>query len=331
MDATSIVQLLVLGSVTGFLAGLLGIGGGMIMVPFLTMILDARHFPSDAVIKVAIATSLATIVFTSLSSVRAHHRRGAVRWEIVKALAPGIVVGTLLGAQVVGALPGRLIAAFFAAFIGWSAFRMLRPGVAVTRDGQPRALPSTAGLAATGGVIGTLSAFLGAGGGFLTIPFLTGRNVRIQEANRIQRRLRLSDRAVGHHRLHRGGSSPEPARPYLRLPLLAGPCGHHAGERAAGAAGGSGRPRPVGQADALAVRAHPLRTRRLHACPCRRRRLTAVGGPDGARQRRRTGRPAPPLYGAGLQHTIAHRLDRSRTINRRARSRIAGATRKETA
>jgi uncharacterized membrane protein YfcA len=182
MDTTSIVQLLALGSVTGFLAGLLGIGGGMIMVPFLTMILDARHFPSDAVIKVAIATSLATIVFTSLSSVRAHHRRGAVRWEIVKALAPGIVVGTLLGAQVVGALPGRLIAAFFAAFIGWSAFRMLRPGVAVTRDGQPRTLPSTAGLAATGGIIGTLSAFLGAGGGFLTIPFLTGRNVRIQEA-----------------------------------------------------------------------------------------------------------------------------------------------------
>ena len=113
---------------------------------------------------------------------RAHHRRGAVRWDIVKALAPGIVVGTLLGAQVVGALPGRLIAAFFAAFIGWSAWRMLRPGERTGKDGEPRVLPSAGGLAAVGGLIGALSAFLGAGGGFLTIPFLTGRNVRIQEA-----------------------------------------------------------------------------------------------------------------------------------------------------
>jgi uncharacterized membrane protein YfcA len=182
VDLSSVLLLLVLGTFTGFLAGLLGIGGGMIMVPFLAMILDARQFPADAVIKVAIATSLATILFTSVSSVRAHHRRGAVRWDIVKALAPGIVVGTLLGAQVVGALPGRLIAAFFAAFIGWSAWRMLRPGERTGKDGEPRVLPSPGWLAAVGGLIGALSAFLGAGGGFLTIPFLSGRNVRIQEA-----------------------------------------------------------------------------------------------------------------------------------------------------
>jgi uncharacterized membrane protein YfcA len=100
----------------------------------------------------------------------------------VKALAPGIVVGTLLGAQVVGALPGRLIAAFFAAFIGWSAWNMLRRRKSTGLDGKPRALPSSAGLFGTGGIIGMLSAFLGAGGGFLTIPFLTGRNVRIQQA-----------------------------------------------------------------------------------------------------------------------------------------------------
>jgi uncharacterized membrane protein YfcA len=174
--------LLVLGTVTGFLAGLLGIGGGMIMVPFLVMILASRAFPPDAIIKVAIATSLTTILFTSVSSVRAHHRHGAVRWDIVKALAPGIIVGTLLGAQVVGALPGRLVAAFFAAFIGWSAFKMLRPRRTKGRDGQPRVLPSAPGLFGTGGLIGVLSAFLGAGGGFLTIPFLTNRNVLIQQA-----------------------------------------------------------------------------------------------------------------------------------------------------
>jgi uncharacterized membrane protein YfcA len=182
VDATTIGLLLVLGTVTGFMAGLLGIGGGMIMVPFLVMILTAREFPADSIIKVAIATSLTTIIFTSISSVRAHHSRGAVRWDIVKALAPGVVIGTLLGAQVVGALPGRLIAAFFAAFIGWSAWKMLRPRKTTGKDGQPRALPSAGGLFATGGLIGVLSAFLGAGGGFLTIPFLTNRNVRIQQA-----------------------------------------------------------------------------------------------------------------------------------------------------
>ena len=154
----------------------------MILVPFLVMILTAGGFPSDSIIKVAIATSLTTILFTSMSSVRAHHQRGAVRWEIVKALAPGIVGGTLLGAQVVGALPGRLIAAFFAAFIGWSAVKMLMRRKSTGRDGQPRALPGATGLFATGGIIGVLSAFLGAGGGFLTIPFLTGRNIQIQQA-----------------------------------------------------------------------------------------------------------------------------------------------------
>jgi uncharacterized membrane protein YfcA len=174
--------LLVLGAVAGFMAGLLGIGGGMMMVPFLTMILTAREFPADAVIKVAIATSLTTILFTSLSSVRAHHLRGAVRWDIVKALAPGIVAGTLLGAQLVGALPGRLVAAFFASFIGWSAWKMLQSRKNVDKNEQPLGLPSTARLFGTGGFIGVLSAFLGAGGGFLTIPFLASRNVQIHQA-----------------------------------------------------------------------------------------------------------------------------------------------------
>jgi uncharacterized membrane protein YfcA len=172
----------VLGAVAGFLAGLLGIGGGMLLVPFLVMILTARGFEQAVIIKVAIATSLTTILFTSLSSVRAHHRRGAVRWDVVKAFAPGIVIGTLLGAQVVGALPARLIAAFFAAFIGWTALTMLRPRKPTAPGVAERTLPGPKGLGAAGGVIGVLSAFLGAGGGFLTIPFLTSRNMRIQNA-----------------------------------------------------------------------------------------------------------------------------------------------------
>jgi uncharacterized membrane protein YfcA len=154
----------------------------MVLVPFLVMILDAQGFDRSVTIKLAIATSLATIVFTSLSSVRAHHKRGAVRWDIVRIFAPGLVLGTLLGAQIVGALPARLIAAFFAAFIGWTAVGMLRPKKPPVPGVAQRELPGTPGLLTAGGVIGVLSAFLGAGGGFLTVPFLTSRNVRIQNA-----------------------------------------------------------------------------------------------------------------------------------------------------
>ena len=96
-----IIELGVLGLATGFLAGLLGIGGGMIMVPFLTYILSSRGISADLTVKMAIATSMATIIFTSLSSVRAHHKRGAVRWDIVRTLAPGIVVGAIKNETVV--------------------------------------------------------------------------------------------------------------------------------------------------------------------------------------------------------------------------------------
>lgn len=154
----------------------------MMLVPFLTMVLSSHGLTPDAVIKSAIATSLATILFTSMSSVRAHHARGAVRWDLVRALAPGIVVGTLVGAQFVGAAPGRLVAAFFAVFIGWSAWRMLRGRQATRADGEPGGLPGPAGLFGVAGGIGILSAFLGAGGGFMTVPFLSGRGVSMSGA-----------------------------------------------------------------------------------------------------------------------------------------------------
>src|SRR5690349_5198511 len=100
LDPRLVAELALIGTCTGFLAGLLGIGGGMIMVPFLTIILTHRGFPAEYTVKMAVATSLATIAFTSMASVRAHHRRGAVLWPVVKVLAPGILVGSLLGAQV---------------------------------------------------------------------------------------------------------------------------------------------------------------------------------------------------------------------------------------
>ena len=134
-----VAELLLLGSVTGFLAGLLGIGGGMLLVPFLTLILDHRGVPADLAVKMAIATSMSTILFTSLSSVRAHHRRGAVRWDLVRGLAPGIVVGGLLaGAGVFALLKGAWLAIFFALFVGFSATQMLR-------NKKPTAQPRDAG------------------------------------------------------------------------------------------------------------------------------------------------------------------------------------------
>lgn len=173
-----LVELLLLGTVTGFLAGLLGIGGGMMMVPFITMILAAKGFPAEYVVKMAVATSLATICFTSMSSVRAHHKRGAVLWPVVKVLAPGILVGSLLGAQLAVALPGKWLGVLFALFVGFSATQML-----LGRKPKPtRNLPGPAGTFAAGGVIGVLSALVGAGGAFVSVPFMTWCNIKIHDA-----------------------------------------------------------------------------------------------------------------------------------------------------
>ena len=122
LEPLLILELALLGLGTGFLAGLLGIGGGMIMVPFLTVILSGRGVSPDLAVKMAIATSMATIIFTSLSSVRAHHKRGAVRWDIVKLLAPGIVIGAAIASLGVFALlKGSWLALVFAGFVGFSA------------------------------------------------------------------------------------------------------------------------------------------------------------------------------------------------------------------
>jgi uncharacterized membrane protein YfcA len=174
-----ILELAVLGIGTGFLAGLLGIGGGMIMVPFLTLILSARGVAPDLTIKMAIATSMATIIFTSVSSVRAHHRRGAVRWDVVKRLAPGIVIGSLVSSLGVFALlKGNVLAIVFALFVGFSATQMF-----LDKKPKPtRQLPGPAGTVAAGGVIGFVSGLVGAGGGFISVPFMAWCNIAIHSA-----------------------------------------------------------------------------------------------------------------------------------------------------
>ncbi|HPL77573.1 MAG: sulfite exporter TauE/SafE family protein [Comamonadaceae bacterium] len=173
-----ILELALLGTCTGFLAGLLGIGGGMLMVPFMTFILSSKGFPADYTVKMAVATSLATICFTSLSSVRAHHQRGAVLWPVARLLAPGILVGSALGAQIAVALPGKVLGVLFALFVGFSATQMF-----LDRKPKPtRTLPAGPGMFAMGGLIGMLSALVGAGGAFISVPFMTWCNVKIHNA-----------------------------------------------------------------------------------------------------------------------------------------------------
>ncbi len=178
MDLQLILILLLMGAGGGFAAGLLGIGGGMVLVPFITMIFSARGFPPAVVVHMAIATSLATILFTSMSSVRAHHALGAVRWRIVTLLVPGILLGSWLGPWIGKQMNSAGLALFFGLFITFSATQMLfnkKPDAA-------RELPGTAGMFAAGGVIGTLAGLVGAGGGFISIPFMSWCNVKIHNA-----------------------------------------------------------------------------------------------------------------------------------------------------
>ena len=179
LEPALIIELITLGLATGFLAGLLGVGGGMIMVPFLSFIMSTRGASPDLSVKMAIATSMATIIFTSISSVRAHHKRGAVRWDIVKGLAPGIVGGALIASLGVFALlKGSWLAIFFGLFVGFSATQMFL-------DKKPtptQQIPGTGGQLAVGGVIGFFSGLVGAGGAFISVPFMGRCNVPMHNA-----------------------------------------------------------------------------------------------------------------------------------------------------
>jgi uncharacterized membrane protein YfcA len=179
LGAVLIAELLLLGAVVGFLAGLLGIGGGMMLVPFMTFLLAQRGVEASLAVKMAIATSGATILFTSLSSLSAHHRHGMVRWPLVARLAPGIVIGGLAaGAGAVAMLKGQALALVFAGFNVVIAVRMIRGGDTQAK----RPLPGRRGLFGAGAGIGFVSGLLGAGGAFLSVPFMTWCSVPLREA-----------------------------------------------------------------------------------------------------------------------------------------------------
>lgn len=173
------LELLALGATTGFLAGLLGVGGGMTMVPFMTWILSSRGVEPGLAVKMAIGTSMATIVFTSMSSVRAHHQRGCVRWDLLRTLAPGLVFGGLFsGAGLFAVLRGKALALVFAVFIAFAAVQMLLD----RKPAASRQMPGFAGQTAVGTAIGLISGLVGAGGAFLSVPFMIWCNVPLRQA-----------------------------------------------------------------------------------------------------------------------------------------------------
>lgn len=169
---------LLLGVVAGVLAGMLGVGGGLVIVPALLVLFGLQGFDGSVVMHLAIGTSLATIVLTSLSSLRAHHRRGAVLWPLVGRLAPGIILGAWLGAAVVHLLPTHALRLLFGVFELLVAAQLAFEVSAVPH----RQLPGPGAIAAVGGVIGGVSAIVGIGGGTLTVPFLTWCNVELRRA-----------------------------------------------------------------------------------------------------------------------------------------------------
>ena len=176
MDLSLVGALLVLGGAVGFLAGLLGIGGGMTMVPLLTIVFTRQGFAPEHIVHMAVATATATILFTSVASMREHQRHRAILWPVVAALAPGITVGSLLGPQIVGGMSTTVLSAFYGVFVAAAATNTL-----LDRKPKPtRELPGKGGLFAVGGGIGLVSSMVGAGGAFLSVPFMTACNIGIR-------------------------------------------------------------------------------------------------------------------------------------------------------
>lgn len=164
---------LAVGAIVGILAGMLGIGGGAIIVPLLAQLFDRQGIAREHILHLAVGTSMATILFTSLSSVRAHHAHGAVRWDIVLAITPGILAGGLAGSVLAAWVATRHLAVFFALLVTAMAVNMIL-------DRKPkatRALPAAPGMFAVGGGIGALSSLAAIGGAAMTVPFMVMCNV----------------------------------------------------------------------------------------------------------------------------------------------------------
>ncbi len=173
-----ILSFLVLGSLVGFMAGMLGIGGGAVMVPVLTTLFLYQGVPVEHVVHLALGTSMASIIFTSLSSLRAHHAKGAVMWHIVRVMASGIVAGTFSATFLAVNTSSLHLALFFSMFTAYVSSQLF-----LNKKPKPgRELAGSGALLAAGSVIGAVSALVSIGGGSLTVPYLVWQNIDIKKA-----------------------------------------------------------------------------------------------------------------------------------------------------
>ena len=172
------VTYILLGAVAGVLAGLLGIGGGLVIVPMLTFMFTAQGLPHEHILHLALGTSLTSIIFTSISSMRAHHKKGAVIWPVILRITPGIIFGTLFGSWVAAGLSTNALKVVFAVFLFYVATQMLL-GI---KPKPSRAIPGTGGIFGAGSIIGIFSSLVGIGGGTLSVPFLVWCNTAMHTA-----------------------------------------------------------------------------------------------------------------------------------------------------
>jgi uncharacterized membrane protein YfcA len=167
-----------MGGVAGILAGLLGVGGGVIIVPILVFCLTRQDVPKEFIMHIALGTSMASIMFTSVSSFWAHHKRGAVHWPVVLRITPSIMVGTFLGSCVAARIPTSVLKVFFVVFLYYVAVQMLS-----NRKPKPsRDFPGQAGMSFVGSAIGAISSLVGIGGGSLSVPFMVWCNLAVHKA-----------------------------------------------------------------------------------------------------------------------------------------------------
>lgn len=169
---------LLLGAFTGFFAGLLGIGGGLILVPVLSWLFDAQHLGGTHNLHLALGTSMAAILYTAASSARTHYIHGAVKADIVRRMAAGLLLGTLLGAMFAGHTPALPLAVFFALFVYLAAMQMLMG----LKPKAGRQMPGGLTLTLVGGGIGAISSLVSIGGGILSVPYLLWHNTPLRQA-----------------------------------------------------------------------------------------------------------------------------------------------------
>ena len=173
-----VVMYLTVGLIAGVLAGLLGVGGGLVIVPMLVFCFSKQGIPENLIMHLALGTSLASIIFTSISSFMSHHRRGAVDWTVVRRIVPGILIGTYGGSMVASKLPTGFLKGFFCVFLYAVATQMILN----KKPKASRELPGNGGMFGIGATIGIFSSLVGIGGGSLSVPFMLWCNIAAHRA-----------------------------------------------------------------------------------------------------------------------------------------------------